>query len=315
MLKDLFKAIPLQTGNLAEGFVMAKIFKYLEYKRYAPIVNAFRLDKKTFELTVNRIDLFSQPIISLDKILEELKIIHLPNPLKVYKDMPISSLLTEPIQNKELEEIRNQLRHYSKSGNDTVSISIDNVDYSIEVDKSVDNFISYFLYEPEEYIKFKNELSKELLNICYEWNKGEYSRLLRRMEEVEKYSKSESAEKTIKYLDEVRFRFDEWFREHNYDLNKLNKANDKKEVDINDMVNQELNNQLRIANDKLKLYNKKVKYAKIDFNKFNYSEVLKAVEKSKKKNGAINYSGVARELGLINHHTAKKICDYFNIKY
>lgn len=216
------------------------------------------------------------------------------------------------MQNKEVEEIRNQLRHYLYSGGDIVTI--EQKDYLIEIDKTLENFISYYLYEPDEYLKFENELNKTLLNICYEWNKNEYTRLLNRIEEVQKYSKSDSAEKTMKYLDEVRFRFDEWFRKNNLQPN-LKTVETILEQKTNLKSDEYLNNELKIAHDKIQKLSKKAKYSKIAYENFTYFEVQKVVDETKKKNGSINYSAIARRLGLLNHHTAKNLCNYHNIKY
>ncbi|NMB81419.1 MAG: hypothetical protein GYA14_06335 [Ignavibacteria bacterium] len=219
-------SIPLSVENLTDGFILVNEIRKLEYNKYVPMISAFRLNKKTFELTINKADLFSQPIISLNEILKVFPNIEMPNPIKTYSDIKISLLLHDSEQSQEINEIKNQLRHYLYSD----VVTLENINYLIEVDKSVENYISYYLYEPDEYRKFEDVLNKELLNICYEWNKEEYFRLLKRIEEVQKYSKSESAEKTMKYLDEVRFRFDEWFRFNNYSFLSNNKTEGKKTI-------------------------------------------------------------------------------------
>lgn len=207
MLKDLLKGVPLQTDNLSEGFVLAKEFEKLEYNRYAPIISAFRMDKKTFELTINKADLFSQLIISLNEILKVFPNIEMPNPIKTYNDVKISSLLHDSEQSQEINEIKNQLSHHLYSD----LITLEKVDYLIEVDKSRDNYVTYFLYDPIRYNTFEEVLNKSLLNLCIEWNDEEFNRLLERIDKLKSFPKSESAQRILQYLDEVRFRFNEWY--------------------------------------------------------------------------------------------------------
>ena len=214
MLKNLLRAIPLHTDNLSEGFVLVKEVGNIAYNKYAPFISAFRMDRKTFELTINKADLLSQPIVSVNEILKYLPNIQLPKPIKTYNDVKISSLLHDSEQSQEINDIKNQLRHYLYSG----LITLEKVDYLIEVDKSRDNYVTYFLYDPIRYNTFHEELNKSLLNICRDWNNEEYTRLQKRIYELNSYPKSESAQKTSQYLDEVRFRFDEWSRNNGYEI-------------------------------------------------------------------------------------------------
>jgi hypothetical protein len=309
MLNELLKSIPLKDNYLTEGFILVNQILKFEYKRYYPEISAYRMDNKTYEVTKNKIDMFSQPIFSLNELIKLYPQIVLPELQKNYLDIKIQPF-PENEPNLEVREIRNQLTSFLYSG----TVTLNGIDYLVEVDKTIVNYISYFLYDHNEYISFEKKLNELFIQLCKNWNDSEYNRLLKRIEEINQYQKSSSAEKTSQYLEEVKFKFDEWYRlnkitfiEHSIEEKKSDNE-EKRDFEI-------LNNELNVAHNRIKKYRDKLKYAKISYEKFTYSQVVEAVEKTKKRNGNINYSALARKLGLLNHHAAKKLCNFHGIKY
>jgi len=225
ILNELLRGIPLQSESLSEGFILVKKNEKFEYKKYNPNLTVFRMDH-SFNITINKIDLFSQPIFSIDKLIENSHEINLPLPKKEFLNVNVGCIPTsEP--NYEIREIRMHLIDHPS----TDFVSLDGVDYIIEVDKSKSEqlLLDYLLFDPAEYIEFEKKLNAVFLEICKSWNDKEHNRLLKRIDELNHYPKSESAEKISKYLAEVKFKFDEWFRYNNVELlkPKLEKTEEK----------------------------------------------------------------------------------------
>ena len=174
-----------------------------------------------------------------------------------------------------------------------------------------------------DYCKRLNDLSFiKIQNALVDWK-----------DKVDSQSKSE----WINYFENVEGYFNDWYFKNGYETqtdgqnimkeesedskknNNLNSSNllektqakvikedEQREIEL-------LNNQLRVAHNQVQRLNK-IKFSKIDYSKYSYSIVSKAVDKTRKKNGKLNYSAIAKELSILSHHTAKKICDYHNIK-
>ena len=146
MLNKLLSGIPLQANDLTEGFILVNQISKFEYKRYYPQISAYRMNNKTFEVTKNKLDMFSQPIISLNKLIEHYPHIVNPEPKKVYLEIKIQPF-PENEPDLEVREIRNQLTSFLYSG----TVTLNGIDYLVEVDKTIVNYISYFLYDHNEY--------------------------------------------------------------------------------------------------------------------------------------------------------------------
>ncbi|MCB9336462.1 MAG: hypothetical protein H6586_09945 [Flavobacteriales bacterium] len=72
-----------------------------------------------------------------------------------------------------------------------------------------------------------------------------------------------------------------------------------------------LNNQLAIAHNKIKKYNK-IKYAKIDYDQLDRNRIQNIADNTRKRNGKLNFSRIAAEVGF-SDNTVRRICKELNI--
>lgn len=75
--------------------------------------------------------------------------------------------------------------------------------------------------------------------------------------------------------------------------------------------NELLNNELANAHNALKKLIK-IKFAKIDYSKFNPIEIQKYADSTRKKNQKLNYSKIAQKIG-VSDHTTKNLCKFLQI--
>lgn len=89
---------------------------------------------------------------------------------------------------------------------------------------------------------------------------------------------------------------------------KEKKGKTSKELEKLKGDNESINRELSIAHDKLKAYKKRHRFKNIP----EENELKRIIEKSKKKNGKINYSAVGKEFG-VDHQMSKRWCVNYNI--
>jgi len=205
--------------DLTELFVLTTQIEIFNENNFRISRKKFRMNKQSFELVEDKIfdDIFTVlPDSEKAEIISAISIIPKPSPEKFYKNVFVG-LIPEAEQNTEIREIRFKLRENHNSN----IIIIGEKEYFIFVDKYIhqdENLVDYCLYLPNEYILYRNKIEETSLVILKQWNEEEYGRLAARIDEINEYDKSDSAQKISIYLEDVRFQFEEWFRKNNFGI-------------------------------------------------------------------------------------------------
>lgn len=212
-------------SQLKEEFILTYEIKGVKFNTFIPIAEAFYMDKQNYNLVQ-----YSEEDYASNSQQDEIRSIVLnakkPSPEKEFKNVSVN-IIPEKENNPQIREIREQLINSKINHPFKDYITLCNIEYIIEVEK-LDNICNYYFYNQEKYALYEKRLEKAFKNLSKKWNDVEYNRLFKRIDEVNNYSKSEEADKLSHYLDDVKFRFDEWYREYNFESPNTNQVLNKK---------------------------------------------------------------------------------------
>jgi hypothetical protein len=205
----------LNSQDLIELFILTTHIEMSNDNNFTSCRKMYRMNRKSYTLTEDKTfdDMFYDlSDIKKNEITSTISKNPKPSPEKTYKKVFVGCI-PEAEKNSEIREIRFQLINNPNKN----IITAEQKDYYIYVKKHIEDdadFADYYLYNADDYFQYLERIKEPLLEICKRWNEEEYSRLVARIDEINEYDKSESAKNISRYLDEVKFRFEEWFRQN-----------------------------------------------------------------------------------------------------